>query len=53
MLLSHKYDKKLSKELKDIAKNTGSVVEVISTDTDEGKQFFNLGGVGAILRFSV
>jgi len=53
LLLSNKYDKKLSKELKDIAKNTGSVVEVISTDTDEGKQFFNLGGIGAILRFSV
>ena len=44
---------KLVKELKKIAENIGASVEVISTDTEEGRQFKNLGGVGALLRFRV
>ena len=45
--------KDLAKELKEIAITTGSNVEIISTETEEGQQFKNLGGVGAILRFKV
>lgn len=51
LLLSKEFDKVTGKELKTLAKNTSSDIETISTDTEEGKQFFNLGGVGAILRF--
>ncbi len=28
-------------------------VEIISIETEEGDQFFNLGGIGSILRFRV
>lgn len=53
LLLSKDYDKKSSKELKALAENIGADVEIISEETEEGKQFYNLGGVGAILRFKV
>ncbi len=51
LLLSRTCDKALSKELKAMAKKIGSNVEVISVETEEGKQFENLSGIGAILRF--
>ncbi len=51
LLLSKNLNKKLAKELKVLAKNTSSIIEVISTETSEGEQFDNLGGIGAILRF--
>jgi peptide chain release factor subunit 1 len=53
LILSKKTDRKLSKELSKIAENIGASVEIISTDTEEGQQFWNLGGIGAILRFGV
>lgn len=53
LLLSKDVDKKIVRELKGLAKNTGATVEVVSTDTEEGVQFGNLGGVGGILRFAV
>lgn len=53
LYLSKDLDKDLFKELKSLAENIGSKIEVISSDTDEGKQFFNLSGIGAILRFKV
>ena len=53
LFLSKGTDKELHKELTDIAKNIGSVIEIISIDTEEGIQFKNLGGIGAILRFGV
>ena len=53
LFLSKKIDKKISKSLRDSAKNTGASIEIISTDTEEGEQFFNLGGIGAILRFKL
>jgi len=53
LFLSKDCDKKVSKELKALAENIGAVVEIISTDTEEGQQFYNLGGIGAILRFRV
>lgn len=51
LILSKTLDKQISKELKKIASSMGSNIEVISIDTEEGKQFKNLGEIGAILRF--
>jgi len=53
LFLSKDVDKGVAKELKIIAKNIGSNIEIISTETEEGQQFYNLGGIGAILRFKV
>ena len=33
--------------------DTSVKVELISVDTEEGQQFWNLSGIGAILRFKV
>ncbi len=53
LFLSKDIDKVLAKELKSLAKNIGSKVEIISIDTEEGQQFKNLEGIGSILRFAV
>lgn len=53
VFVSSELDKKIVKELEEMAENVGANFEVISTDTTEGQQFYNLGGVGAILRFKV
>ncbi len=53
LILSKDTDKKIAKELKKMAENTSSEVEIVSLDTEEGQQFKNLGGIGAILRFKV
>ncbi len=53
LLLSKEYEKTFAKELKKIAEDNGTKVEMISVDTEEGKQFFNLSGVGAILRYKI
>jgi len=53
LLLSKSLDKALSKELKKIANDISSNVEIISSETEEGKQFENLSGIGAILRFKI
>ncbi len=51
LFLSRDADKTISKKLKEMAENTGAKVEIISTETEEGQQFNNLSGIGAILRF--
>jgi len=53
LLLSKTIDKKIISDFKKIAKNIGAKVEIVSTDTTEGEQFNNLGGIGAILRFKI
>ncbi|MGY4884543.1 MAG: peptide chain release factor aRF-1 [Nanobdellota archaeon] len=53
LLLSKDYDKESMKELKKIADEGGTKIEMVSTDTEEGKQFYNLSGVGAILRYKL
>ncbi len=53
LFLSKSLDKSLIKELRSLAKNIGSKVEIISIDTEEGQQFKNLEGIGSILRFAV
>jgi peptide chain release factor subunit 1 len=53
LILSKKFDKKISKELIEMAENIGSRIEIVSIDTTEGEQFNNLSGVGAILRYKI
>jgi len=53
LILSKKVDKRVSNEFKKMAKNIGASIEIVSTDTEEGEQFYNLGGIGGILRFGV
>jgi peptide chain release factor subunit 1 len=53
LLLSKKLKKNIIGEFRKLAENTGANVEIISIDTEEGQQFWNLGGIGAILRFAV
>ena len=53
LIVSKSFDKKTAKELTELAENTGSKVEIVSTETTEGEQFNNLSGIGAILRFKI
>jgi peptide subunit release factor 1 (eRF1) len=53
LILSKKVEKKVQKELTDMADSIGARVEIVSVETNEGEQFFNLSGIGAILRFAV
>lgn len=54
LFLSKKLDKKTAKELEKMATDTGvEKIEHISVETEEGQQFFNLSGIGAILRFAL
>ncbi len=53
ILLSKKLDKpKIAKFTRE-AKNISAEVEIVSVETEEGKQFWNIGGMGALLRFEV
>jgi len=52
LFLSKKLDKGTMSELKKMAEEASTKVEIISVDTEEGQQFWNLSGIGAILRFS-
>lgn len=53
LLISKKLKKEEQKELETLAEQTGVKVEIISNETEEGIQFYNLSGVGAILRFKI
>jgi len=53
LLVSESLDAKFIQELKKTADEMGTKVEIISTETREGKQLEALGGLGAILRFRV
>ncbi|MBS3081177.1 peptide chain release factor aRF-1 [Candidatus Pacearchaeota archaeon] len=53
LLLSKKLTKEEIKKFEAKAKDISAKVEFISTDTEEGVQFYNLGGIGAILRFKI
>lgn len=39
--------------LEEIAKNYGTEIVIVSRGTREGEQFYNLGGIGAILRWKL
>lgn len=53
LYLSNKIPKPLMKKLMEMAENTGAEIKIISTETPEGEQFYNMGGIGSILRFKV
>jgi peptide chain release factor subunit 1 len=53
LFISKKLGKKDQVELEKIADKTAVKIELISNETEEGIQFLNLGGVGAILRFKI
>ena len=53
LILSRKLKKQDIRELSKKAVNISAKVEFVSDETEEGKQFFNLGGMGAILRFEI
>lgn len=53
LLISTYTDKKLIAEMEKHAKSIGAEVTLISTETEEGIQFKNIGGMGAFLRFAL
>jgi len=52
LYLSKGLTKEKLDELRKMASDKGTEVNIISIETDEGKQFFSLGGIGALLRFA-
>jgi peptide subunit release factor 1 (eRF1) len=54
LLISEKLPREQIKELESLAETIGSEVVIISTEGQDGDQFFNITkGVGAILRFQI
>lgn len=53
ILLSKKLKNEDIKKYEKTAAETSAKVELISNETEEGEQFLNLSGIGAILRFKV
>ncbi len=54
LLISKELEKSKMAEFEKKAENIGSSIVIISTETEEGRQFYNITkGVGAILRFSL
>jgi peptide chain release factor subunit 1 len=53
LLLSKKLEKSIIAELKEKAEAISANVEYVSVETEEGQQFFNLSGIGAILRYAL
>lgn len=51
LILSEGLTKSLLKELRNMAEDMGSKVEIVSLETTEGDQFFKLSGMGALLRY--
>jgi len=53
LILSKKLGKKQIHELEEKARNISAKIEIVSEETEEGQQFKNLGGVGAVLRYEI
>ena len=53
LILSKNLDKNLAKELKEMAENINAKTEIVSMETPEGQQFFNVSGMGGLLRFKI
>ncbi len=53
LFLSTTLQEKEAEEFENLAINISAIVHFISEDTDEGLQFKNIGGFGAILRFKI
>ncbi len=53
LILSKKLKKQEREKMKKKAEDISAEVEIVSTDTEEGQQFWNMTGIGALLRFKV
>src|SRR3989344_1550104 len=53
LILSKNLDDATKSEFTTLALDTGATVEIVSIETNEGEQFFNLSGIGGLLRFSI
>ncbi len=53
LIFTKGYKKILFKELKKLAEEISAKIEIVSRETTEGEQFYNLSGMGAILRFRI
>jgi peptide chain release factor subunit 1 len=53
LLISKKIDKAVTHEMIKKAESISAEVEIVSVETPEGEQFYNLGGIGAVLRFQL
>lgn len=53
LIISTSFDKKEARELENNALSIAANVVYVSTETNEGLQFKNISGIGAILRFSI
>ncbi len=53
LLISESLDDELIESLEESTSQTGSELRMITTDTTEGKQLKELGGIAAILRFPI
>lgn len=53
LILSKKLSKKILKEYEKLAQDISAKVKLVSVETPEGKQFWSLGGAGALLRFAI
>lgn len=53
LIVSKNLDKSILKELRHLAQLIDSKIETVSIETEEGEQFNNLSGMGAILRFQI
>lgn len=53
VLISRMLKKEKISEFRALAENTGAEVEMVSTETPEGEQFWNISGIGALLRFAI
>ena len=53
LIISESMDTKTPEELEKLGEESGAKTEFISTETNEGMQLKNLGGVGAILRYQI
>ncbi|MAG45324.1 MAG: hypothetical protein CMH63_00945 [Nanoarchaeota archaeon] len=53
IILEEEIPDKKAEELEEKASNMGAETEIVTEETQEGKQFKNLGGIGAILRFPI
>ncbi|MFH1308318.1 MAG: peptide chain release factor aRF-1 [archaeon] len=53
LILSKKLKKDVIKELRQAGEAISATVEIVSVETPEGEQFWNLGGIGALLRFQL
>jgi peptide subunit release factor 1 (eRF1) len=53
LLLSRKLPKTEIQRYEKLAQETSVKIEMVSIETEEGVQFWNIGGVGAELRFKI